>query len=101
MDEAKDLQSLVFLCKARDAVVVTEQKEKGNVKEKLGLNQSQGSGGWLAFSDRKIFPCICKFLRQKKLIFLPLRENGNLWLSRDYYESRMSSVESPTKAGSV
>ena len=59
MDEAKKLQSLVSLCKASDAVVVTEQKEKGNVEEKLGLNQSQGSRGWLAFGDRKIIPCIC------------------------------------------
>ena len=36
--------------------------------------------------------------RDKNVIFYNPAETDNLWLSKDYYESRMSFVESSTKA---
>ena len=37
--------------------------------------------------------------RDKNVVFYYRAETGNLWLLRDYYESRISYVESSTKAG--
>ena len=36
--------------------------------------------------------------RDKNVVFYNPAETDNLWLSKDYYESRMSFVESSTKA---
>ena len=37
--------------------------------------------------------------RDKNVVFYNRAETGNLWVSRDYYERRISFVERTTKAG--
>ena len=61
---------------------------------------SQPGRSWQAFVDRgRILQSFrrarkCKFSRQKHRFFYNRAETDNLWLSKDYYESRIAFVES-------
>ena len=59
--------------------------------------------GWLSGSATKSLRAFVERVfanfRDKNIVFYNRAETGNLWLSRDYYERRISFVESSTKAG--
>ena len=63
---------------------------------------SQADVGWLsvnvAKSLRAFVECVNANFRDKNVVFYNRAETDNLWLSKDNYESRMSFVESSTKA---